>query len=174
MKEFIFASVFYFLLAPSALAEEEYPGKIRQEIYNTIAKPLKDHMKCLTIASDAYDVNEFLVLSVLLVEGGFNAPIRKNNDGTYDHGLGQINTVRQAEIAKIGLTLEEVTNDPCKNIIGTSYILRTEIDEANDVSVGVGNYHYDVKGKWPHHHYNYRQRVINKYLRILSIAKRHI
>ena len=174
MKEFIFASLILLMASTPVNANDAYPGKIREAIYSSIAKPLKKHMKCLTIAADAFDVNEFIVLSVLLVEAGYQSPVRKNNDGTFDHGLGQINTVRESEIAKIGLSLKDVESDPCKNIIGTSYLLKTEIEEAKDISIGIGNYHYDLKGKWPHNHYSYRQRVFNKYLHIISIAKKHI
>jgi hypothetical protein len=175
MKEFIFANLILFFLPLSfADAKESYPGKLRQEIYKTIAQPLTEQMECLTLASTAYKVDEFILLSVLLVEKGYLAPLKKNNNGSYDHGYGQINTVRSSEIAEIGLTLEDVKNDPCKNIIATSHILKNEITESGNVWEGIGNYHYDIKGQWPKNHFAYRQKVFNEYLRIISIAKQHI
>ena len=173
MKELIFASAFALvsIFSSSVEAQEAYPGKVREAVYSSLAKPLMPYMQCITFAATSYNVNEFILLSVLLVEAGYTAPLRMNDNGTIDHGFGQINTVRESEIAKIGLTLSDVATNPCKNILATSYILRKEIEVAADVWTGVANYHYDINGDYPKHHHGYRQRVISRLLSIVSIAQ---
>lgn len=175
MKEFIFVSFLLFFSSISqVIASESYPGKVRENIYSKIAKPLEPYMQCITFAASSYELNEFVLLSVLLVEQGYTAPLRKNNNGTIDHGFGQINSVREDEIKKIGLTLADIALNPCKNILATAYILKKEILEADDVWTGVANYHYDISGTYPNHHFKYRQKIISRFYSLISIAKANI
>jgi hypothetical protein len=176
MNAFTFASLVGLfasgpIFASMALAKEAYPGKLRTALYEKAAKPLSDYKHCISFASNMYKVHELVLMSVLLTEDGYLAPLKKNHNGTYDHGFGQINSVRKDEVAKIGFTMEELVINPCKNIIATSYLLSTEINDAEEIWTGVANYHYSNTGKYPKNHFRYKNEVLNQYLSLVAIAE---
>jgi|TARA_Y100001934_G_scaffold255887_1_gene323370 hypothetical protein len=150
---------------------ETYPGAVRLAIFGDPAKPLIQYMECITTASITFNLDEIVLISLLLVEDGYLAPVRENNNGTFDHGFGQINSVRRNEIEVLGFTLEELAHSPCKNIMATAYLLKQEINQADDYWTGVANYHYDVKGKYPKNHFRYKGDVFQQYLSLVSIAQ---
>jgi hypothetical protein len=176
MNAFTSVSCFLALFSPLLFAsvdlpKEAYPGKVRIALYKQIAKPLSGYKQCISFGSKLYKVDEFILMSVLLTEDGYLDPLRKNNNGTYDHGFGQINSARKDEVAKIGFSMEELVINPCKNIIATAYILSTEIIDANDLWTGVANYHYSNTGKYPKNHFRYKSEVFNQYLSLVAIAQ---
>jgi hypothetical protein len=177
MNAYTFASLGFFLATSSVVASmdlpETYPGKIRTALYLKEAKPLGDYKHCISFASKTYKVHELVLMAVLLTEGGYLAPLKRNANGTYDHGFGQINSVRKEEVAKIGFSMEELVINPCKNILATSYLLSTEIKDAAELWTGVANYHYSNAGKHPKYHFRYKINVFNQYLSLVAIAEGH-
>jgi hypothetical protein len=175
MNAFTFVSLVCLLSTSPVVASldtsEFYPGKIRTALYLKDAKPLSDYKHCISFASKMYKVHELVLMAVLLTEDGYLAPLRQNVNGTYDHGFGQINSVRKEEVAKIGFSMEELVINPCKNIIATSYLLSTEIKDAKQFWTGVANYHYSDAGKHPKNHFRYKINVFNQYLSLVAIAE---
>jgi hypothetical protein len=178
MNVYTFVKFAFLLLIASAHSptaatqkEEVYPGKIRLALYKNDAKPLNKYKHCISFAAKMYEVHELILMSVLLTEDGYLAPLRKNANGTYDHGFGQINSIRKGEVAKIGFSMEELVVNPCKNIIATSYLLSTEISDAKELWTGIGNYHYSNLGKYPKNHFKYKKNVFKQYLSLVAIAQ---
>lgn len=60
------------------------------------------------------------------VEGGRNGLSVKNDDGSLDRGLMQINTFWDDELKRFGITSREVTHNGCTNVAVGAWILATE------------------------------------------------
>ncbi|WP_218309846.1 lytic transglycosylase domain-containing protein [Alteromonas antoniana] len=170
-----FSVILFLLFSSCSLAEVDTSGSLREAIYSELerARPIAKYKHCVTAASTTFEVNELILLSVLMWESGYMNPLRKNNDGTFDHGFAQINTVRETEIMQIGYTLDDMITSPCKNIMAAAFLLSREIKEAGDVWKGAANYHYDEGGDYPHNHHAYKRHVFAQYLSILTVAQRN-
>lgn len=148
------------------------PSNIRNVIFDKHLPHLKPYEHCLVETVNKSQIPEMLLLSILLQENGRTGKYSVNRDKTKDYGLGQINDVRAKEIASIGLTLKEVMNDGCKNIIAVAYLLTNEFQKANgNLWTAVGNYHYSKHGKYPKNHYKYINNVHQKWSLMFSTIK---
>jgi len=110
---------------------------------------------CVAPAAAAYRLPEDVFRAVLRTEGGWAGLKKRNPNGSYDLGPGQINTIHLSSLAKHGITEQMLVSDPCINIHIAAYRLRVEIERAKDFWRGVGNYH----SRTPHLHQAYLQRV---------------
>ncbi|QIR16533.1 lytic transglycosylase domain-containing protein [Shewanella aestuarii] len=166
-----FATIAFFL-TPLANANASTTYPVRDTLYKkTQLKKYSAFKNCIFWQSQAFNVNELVLMSVLLTEYGDEDSKIKNQNQTYDYGLMQINDVRSEELLALGYNLEEVRTDGCKNIEAATHLLSLEIQRAGDVWLGVGRYHYNEKGKNPKHHYKYRARVNKKLESLLKVAK---
>lgn len=111
--------------------------------------------QCLIGASRRYQIPVPVLQAVLATEGGWEGLRKRNSNGTYDLGVGQINTIHLPELAKYGVTEHALVHDRCTNLLVASYRLRTEINRAGEFWRGVGNYH----SRTPHYHAIYMDRI---------------
>lgn len=119
---------------------------------------------CVVAASNHYQVPPALLLSILKVEGGQVGKTSKNSNGSSDIGPMQVNSIHLPELAKYGITFEQLKNDGCLNVhVGAYYIKKAELSKtggAKNVSPkefwqGVGNYH----SKTPQYNARYAAKV---------------
>jgi hypothetical protein len=141
----------------------------REAIYEKIMPEYKAYAYCTAKSAKTFKINEIYLLAVMLQERGPAIGKLTTNNGSYDHGVTGINTVRAKEVEKIGLTLSKIENNPCYAIFAAAYLLSEEIKAAPSVLTGIANYHYDEKGKYPHNHYRYKSDIAKKIKKITSI-----
>ncbi|MDU4254424.1 lytic transglycosylase domain-containing protein [Pseudomonas sp.] len=98
------------LIAPSAFAKLP-------------VKPLTT--ECLQRVSQSYQIHPDVLLALMIVEGGtVGQNSRANDNGSYDIGLFQINTIHRAALAALGVTEESLRNDGCINAAVAGWHLR--------------------------------------------------
>ncbi|WP_310889184.1 transglycosylase SLT domain-containing protein [Gluconacetobacter diazotrophicus] len=100
---------------------------------------------CVTAAARTYKIAEVTFRAVLLTEGGRVGQIHVNRNGSYDMGPAQINSTHLPELARMGITRDQVVNDGCLNIQIGAWILAqslsgTTTDQPAEYWRRVGNY----------------------------------
>lgn len=88
-------------------------------------------VQCVALASARYAVPELLLHAILMKENGRTGKCSRNNNGTYDCGLAQINTTWTSYFAKQGIQPERLLGDACTNIHASAYILRSNYNQKN-------------------------------------------
>ena len=111
--------------------------------------------QCVDAASTAYGIPNPIFRAVLRTEGGWQGLRKRNANGSYDLGPGQINTIHLPALRKYGIDEQMLADDVCLNVHVAAYRLRLEIDRVRDVWRGVGNYH----SRTPKFHNAYLARV---------------
>ena len=117
------------LLSSSVHASEDK----RARVYKEVMPEYFPYAKCAAMSAAHYGLNEIYVLAVLLQERG---PIKgrlPTKNGSFDYGVTGINTVREQEIERIGLSLNQVGSNPCAAIHAAAYLLAEEIKEFEEV-----------------------------------------
>jgi hypothetical protein len=159
----------FILLLALSFSVSSFSADKRARVYKEVMPEFKPYARCVASNAARFGVNEVFLLAVLLQERGPIAGKLSNKNGSYDYGVTGINTVREQEIRRVGLSLYDVGTNPCAAIKATAYLLSVEIKMASSVMTGIGNYHYDEKGKYPHNHYRYRNEVSSKIEKITNI-----
>ena len=98
-------------------------------------------IECINQAALEYYVPATLIISVLTTENGKVGLASLNQNGTYDYGPMQINTIWIKEVKKYGYTREAIQYDPCVNVAVGTWILSQAIANGGNLWQGVGNYH---------------------------------
>lgn len=81
--------------------------------------------ECLKTVSRDYEIHPDVLLALLIVEGGtVGKNSRANNNGSYDIGLFQINTIHRDALKALGVSEESLRNDGCLNAAVASWHLR--------------------------------------------------
>ena len=117
---------------------------------------------CLLLASQTYAIPPAVLLGIYQVEGGrVGQEVGPNQNGSYDLGPMQINTLWVPELAKNwgvsdNTALRWVRDDPCTNVGVAAWILRSHLDETGDLAQAISHYH----SRTPLHGNAYQQRVI--------------
>lgn len=99
-------------------------------------------IECINQAAVTYHVPATLILAVLAIENGAKGSASPNQNGTFDFGPMQINSIWLSKIRLYGYTQHQLQYDPCVNVKVGTWILSQQI--ANDSSSlwrGIGNYH---------------------------------
>lgn len=102
---------------------------------------------CLMLAAQTYSVPPAVLVGIHQVEGGKpGQAVGPNNNGSYDLGPMQINTIWIPQLAdKWGVSnntaLKWVKDDPCTNMGVAAWILRNHIDETGSLSQAIAHYH---------------------------------
>lgn len=79
--------------------------------------------ECVARAAHYYHIPVTLFSAVLRTEGGHVGEIHENDNGSYDMGPAQINSIWLPVLAKSGITRDMVINDRCLNIFIGAWIL---------------------------------------------------
>lgn len=127
---------------------------------------------CLLLASQTYSIPTAVLIGVLEVEGGrVGQEVGPNQNGSYDLGPMQINTIWVPELARYwGVSHETakawIRDDACTNIGVAAWILRKHKDSTGSLGKAIAYYH----SKTPEYGYPYRRRVI-KAMRRYGLVK---
>jgi soluble lytic murein transglycosylase-like protein len=156
------------LLACSPIAQASW----QDTAYQTILKPYVQYRDCIKSASESVGIPEVLLMSVIRQEYGYSGLAKKNNPNVYgvthDYGVMQINDVRLIDHQSL---IPHIKNNGCFNILVGARMISKEITKAEDFWQGVGNYHYNINGKYPIRHSRYVKGVRAKWQEIYDIAK---
>ncbi len=116
---------------------------------------------CLLLAAQTYSVPTAVLIGILEVEGGKVGQQVANQNGSYDLGPMQINTIWIPELAKhwgvnYNTAKAWIRDDPCTNIGVAAWILRKHKDETGSLGKAIAHYH----SRTPQYGYPYRKKVI--------------
>lgn len=102
---------------------------------------------CLLIAAQTYSIPPAVLLGIYQVEGGrIGQEVGPNNNGSYDLGPMQINTIWVPQLAGEWGVAEStakkwIRDDPCTNVGVAAWILRRNLNETGDLARSIANYH---------------------------------
>jgi soluble lytic murein transglycosylase-like protein len=114
------------------------------------------------LAAQTYSVPPAVLLGIYQVEGGkVGQEVGPNDNGSYDLGPMQINTVWLPELAdRWGVNVHTarrwVRDDPCTNVGVAAWILRRHLNDTGNLAQAISNYH----SKTPHFGKRYKKKVI--------------
>jgi soluble lytic murein transglycosylase-like protein len=117
---------------------------------------------CLMLAAQTYSVPPAVLVGIHQVEGGaVGQAVGPNDNGSYDLGPMQINTLWVPELAeKWGVSENTayrwVRDDPCTNMGVAAWILRTHMNETGSLARAIAHYH----SRTPQYGYPYKGRVV--------------
>jgi soluble lytic murein transglycosylase-like protein len=117
---------------------------------------------CFLIAAQTYSIPPAVLLGIYQVEGGrVGQEVGPNDNGSFDLGPMQINTVWLPELAKqwgvsTATARKWIRDDPCTNVGVSAWILRRHLNETGDLARSIAHYH----SKTPHIGGAYRRKVV--------------
>ena len=117
---------------------------------------------CMILASQTYSVPPAVLVGIYKAEGGKIGQEVKNTNGSHDLGPMQINTLWIPELAdKWGVTEKTahrwVRDDACTNVGVSAWILKSHLDETQNLSQAIAHYH----SRTPKHGDRYKAKVID-------------
>jgi soluble lytic murein transglycosylase-like protein len=117
---------------------------------------------CLMMAAQTYTVPPAVMLGIMHVEGGrVGQAVGPNENGSYDLGPMQINTLWIPKLAKYWnvshtTAYRMVRDDGCVNVNVAAWILRQRLNESGNLTLAIAHYH----SKTPRFGYKYARKVI--------------
>lgn len=127
---------------------------------------------CAIEAARHYHIPEQLYLALLATEGGQVGKTHRNSNGSYDMGPAQINSINLPDLARMGITREQVINDGCLNVHVGAWILAGKLggqgpDDPAEFWRRVGNYNSAT----PVHNHAYQLKVWNNLVALARSQK---
>lgn len=96
---------------------------------------------CVKPAADYHGVNPWILLAILKVESNFSpAAVNRNQNGTLDVGMAQINSIHFAKLSQYGITPTQLM-DGCVATYVAAWHLRQQIVKYGNTWFGVAAYH---------------------------------
>lgn len=118
---------------------------------------------CWEEVGNRYNINPYLLAAIAKTESNFKAnAVRRNKNGTRDIGVMQINSLWLPQLAKYGIS-EEQLFEPCVNIAVGAWILRQRQASYGNTWEAVGTYH----SKTPDFKWNYASKVYGNLKQLL-------
>lgn len=122
---------------------------------------------CVMDAASRHGVPLAALIAILAVEGGEVGMIRRNTNGSFDLGPGQINTIWLSEIRAAGVDPLDVLYDGCVNIDFAARILARQFDLAADAIDAIGRYHSNT----PSYKATYQRKIMAALQSDLSVER---
>ncbi|MFK4132091.1 lytic transglycosylase domain-containing protein [Pseudomonas luteola] len=121
-------------------------------------------VQCVSRSALHFGLNPLLVQAIINVENG-SGNVR-NSDGTYDHGLMQINDVKFPEVkARFPtVTKKDLTNNTCINVVVGTWVLYDHAETSGSVWKAIAWYNSKTPGVGD----NYRLKVIKEYNKLVK------
>lgn len=107
----------------------------------TVAIGPKQPDDCVTQAATYHSVSPWIVRAIIQVESSFNQnAMNKNNNGTVDVGIAQINSMHFKELRRHGIAPRDLMNG-CISSYVAAWHLRKQINAYGNTWFAVGAYH---------------------------------
>lgn len=111
--------------------------------------------QCIIQTAKRFNLSDIVLRAILQVEGGKPGEIRVNDNGSYDIGPMQINSIWLDKFNSY-TSLDKLLYNGCINLQVGAWILKNNINQANgDLWQGIGNYHSTT----PKNHMKYREKI---------------
>lgn len=121
-----------------------------------------DAERCIVPASEFHRVNPFVLRAILNVESRLNpAAVNRNDNGTVDIGIGQMNSMHLRELQAHGITSSHL-QDACIGTYVAAWHLRKQITRYGNTWFGVAAYHSAT----PYFNQRYQALVKNELVRM--------
>jgi hypothetical protein len=131
---------------------------------------LQERVVCSIAAAVKYEIPANLLLAVAEQEGGKPGQWVRNSNGTHDVGALQFNTRYLSEIARYGITPQDVAAKGCYPYQLAAWRLRMHIKrDAGDLWTKAANYH----SRTPHLNRTYRALIVPRAVRWADWLERH-
>lgn len=97
--------------------------------------------RCILPAAHHHQVNQYILRAILKVESNLNpTAVGKNDNGTIDVGIGQMNSMHFKELRKHGVTPDDL-RDACVGTYVAAWHLSKEIARHGNTWFGIAAYH---------------------------------
>lgn len=117
--------------------------------------------QCIVPASTYHNVNPYVLRAILNVESGLNpGALGKNQNGSVDIGIGQINSIHLKELAQFGIGPAHL-QETCIGTYVAAWHLKKAITARGNTWEGVASYH----SRTPYFNKRYQALVINEMIR---------
>jgi len=110
---------------------------------------------CIADAAHAAGLPLAALIGILAAENGRTGEALQNDNGTWDLGPFQVNSIHVNELAAMGIAPEAVLQNGCVNAYAAAWVLRREYDRTGDIWRAIGGYH----SRTPHRRDAYIARV---------------
>jgi len=136
----------------------------------TSVKPRPVTWEAIQFAADHQKIPAIVLVLILDVEKGYVGLKQGNDDGTYDLGPCQLNTINLPDYAKYGISEDDLRYNGPLNVLAAAIYVRKQIDEAIKkgksgrffILEGMGRYH----SKTPKFKRLYQGRLVESSFRI--------
>lgn len=120
---------------------------------------MQERVVCSIIAAIKYEIPANILLAIAEKEGGKPGQWVSNNNGTYDVGSMQFNTMYLQDLSKYGITADHVARSGCYAYDLAAWRVRLHIrNDKGDMWTKVANYH----SRTPKYNAKYRADLIAK------------
>jgi hypothetical protein len=124
-----------------------------------LPQQLPERVLCSIAAAAKYDVPVNIMLAVSDKEGGRAGQWKRNANGTDDVGPMQFNTAYLRDLARYGITPNDVAATGCYSFDLAAWRLRMHIkNDAGDIWTRAANYH----SRSPHYNAIYRSDLMRR------------
>jgi len=102
---------------------------------------------CFEEAANYQHVNQLLLKAIAWKES-HNKPdaIHKNDDGSVDIGISQINSIHFSELSEYGIKSDQLYNE-CTNVYVAAWLLKQKMVKHGNTWAAVGAYHSETPDK---------------------------
>jgi lysozyme-related protein Hpa2 len=122
-------------------------------LISTLYAKVSDYDPYFETAGNYYNIPPLLLKNIANIESAGNPnAIRRNDNGTKDYGIMQINSIHFRRLSQWGINEHNIM-DPKVNIFVGSWLLSEHIKEHGFNLQAIGNYHSKTplyKDKWLH------------------------
>lgn len=102
---------------------------------------------CFDDAAQYHGVNPWILRAIAAAESGFKpSTVVRNTDGSTDRGMTGINSVHLPELARYGITAEDLM-DGCKSVYLAGWHLRSMVNRYGNTWHAVGAYNSKTPSK---------------------------
>lgn len=122
---------------------------------------------CIAQAATAFQVDPIALELIREVEGGQPGTASRNDNGSVDLGVMQVNSWWLPRLEALGITRDELQNDTCINVSVAAWIYVQEFAQSGDMARAVAAYHSPT----PRHQARYLRLVERAIDRRLSKAR---
>ena len=112
---------------------------------------------CISSASSFHGVNPWVLASILKVESSFNPKaVNRNDNGSVDVGIGQMNSIHFKELAKWGIAPNDLF-DACTATYVAAWHLSKQVRAYGNTWFAIGAYHSAT----PYYNQRYQALIYN-------------
>lgn len=126
-----------------------------------------DVAACISQAATAFQVDPMALELIREVEGGQPGSASRNDNGSVDLGVMQVNSWWLPRLKALGITRDELQNDTCINVSVAAWIYVQEFAQSGDMARAVAAYHSPT----PRHQARYLRLVERAIDRRIAVSR---